>query len=534
MQPCNCKMSTTISNCGVDLCAPIAVCPPQVGHPGVTPPTITIEDLLKLIETKCDKETCKLLSYEIGLLYLLLELDRDDHSHPDHPLHPGNGGGTNPGNPGGGTPIPPVHHKKFQLIKNMVQDLKGGKLKDHYPSAQLLKDELLKLWQCLANKLQHHGEWKDNWSFRDIQQLPGGNCLFEHGKDPAPGKIKVVTPVDVGSTVFHEIEGKHCLFESLVDNNITEPSKLAVLEGKWMNYCDLKEVIDCVLPRKIITNCKDKCDDPNKDGVHEDLVLCKRVSNLEECVICTVIDTNTVDLTKTRLPDNGSTVKPSQVGNSIKADVIISKQPNNGIVAKPDGIWGDHVVNFAMVKNPTTHKNEYVITMGNGKKFTVPCCWETVAITSDAHTFKAETKPGGVDKSKFIRQGSVTIPAGTARALYQVNSSNAGYAHYGPTTGTAGSSGPHDSSSVYMGYRILVNGKVKGRQAWANDEDTIYKGDTSDVVAHMSEQMILTGGDVITMQVEYGDHTDQGMAPIGSIDFHADSAYIDILQIKNI
>jgi len=482
---------------------------------GAAPATITIEDLLKLIESKCDRDICKLLSYEMGLLYLLLELER-----PVNPVDPGPGGG-------GGTIIPPVHHKKFQLIKNMVDNLQGGKLKDHYPSAQLLKDELLKLWQCLSNKLQHHGEWKDNWTYRTVETIKGSSCLLEHGKDPSPEKIKVITPVDVGSTVFNTIEGKKCLFESLVDNNTTEPSKLSVLEGKWMNYCDLKTVIDCIIPRVKITDCKDACDDPNHDGVLEGRPLC-------ECVICTVVDTNTVNLTKTKLPKSKD--NPLGQGNSIKADVIISKQPGNGIVAKPDGIWGDHVVGFDLVKQ--AGGDVYKITMGNGKVFTAKCCDDTVTLTSDAHTFKAETKPGGVDKAKFIRQGSIAIPAGVPRALYQVNSSNAGYAHSGPTTGILGSSGPHDASSAYMGYRILVTRKGKivhtGRQAWANDEDAIYKGDTTDMVAHMSEQIVLEAGDVITMQVEYGDHTDQGMAPIGSIDFHADSAYIDILQIRKI
>ena len=103
----------------------------------------------------------------------------------------------------------------------------------------------------MYDKQQHHGMWKDNFTTRDV--IPTEDMCLLDGEEDAPKTIKVITPVDVGSTVFNIIEGKKCLFESLVDNNITEPTKLSVLEGKWINYCDIKAVIDCVLPRKIIT-----------------------------------------------------------------------------------------------------------------------------------------------------------------------------------------------------------------------------------------------------------------------------------------
>ena len=321
-RPCQCKISTTTTNCSTGYCAPTVV-PPTICAPGSsrpTPPKITIEDLLKLIESKCDKETCQLLQYEIELLYLLLELERPT-------LPPG----TNPP----GVIVPPVHHKKFQLIANMVDTLQGGKLKDKYPSAQLLKDELLLLWQCMYNKQQHHGEWDKNFTYREVIKF-GDNekCLLDGGKDPAPDKLKVITPVDVGSTVFNTVDGKRCLFESLVDNNIVEPTKLSVLDGLWMNYCDLKEVIDCVLPRTKITDCKEACDDTNKDGVKEGKKLCKRVTDIEDCTICTVVDTNSVDLTKTKLA-NG-------VGNSLKADVKIDPDAKNLLSITPNGLLATH------------------------------------------------------------------------------------------------------------------------------------------------------------------------------------------------
>ena len=543
-QPCNCDMSVTTSSCGVSCPPPVMACPPVACQPGVTPtpPKITIEDLLKLIETKCDKETCKVLQFEIDYLYWLFEQNK--------PGGPSTGGPDIPKCPDGtyechppckdGTwdcyPHNPPHFpdtKLFQLVENMVEKLSGD-LTGKYPSAALFKKELLALWKCMANKQQHHGDWKDNWSYRNIQQLPDGyNCLLDGGKDPAPGKIKVITPVDVGSTVFHEITNdknvtKRCLFESLVDNNIVEPSMASVLDGKWINYCDIKEVIDCVLPRVKITDCKQACDDPNGDGVHEGKSLC-------DCVVCDVVDTNTVDLTKTKLLPSKD--NPLGRGNSIKADVIIDPKAGNIITANANGLYAtaptdNYVTKFELVGG------KYKITMKDGKVLTAACCAsDKVSITSDSKTFQAETKPGGVDHSKFVRAGSLTVPAGTPRSLYQVNSSNAAYAMFGPTTAALGSvSGPHDVSSAYMGYRIMVNGVVKGRQAWANDEDVIYKGDTTDMVAHMSEQMVLNGGDVLTMEVEYGDHSSgpSGMEPIGHIDFHANSAYIDVLQIKTI
>jgi len=264
-RPCQCKISTTTTNCSTNYCAPTVV-PPTICAPGSsrpTPPKITIEDLLKLIESKCDKEICQLLQYEIELLYLLLELERPT-------LPPG----TNPP----GVIVPPVHHKKFQLIANMVDTLQGGKLKDKYPSAQLLKDELLSLWQCMYNKQQHHGDWSTNFTYRDVIQFGDDKkCLLDGGKDSAPDKIKVITPVDAGSTVFNMVNGKRCLFESLVDNNTTEPTKLSVLDGKWINFCDLKAVIDCVLPRTK-ASCKDACDPANPDGVIEGKTLCERVN----------------------------------------------------------------------------------------------------------------------------------------------------------------------------------------------------------------------------------------------------------------
>jgi hypothetical protein len=187
--------------------------------------------------------------------------------------------GKKPGSPGDGGDKPtPLPDMAFQLIENMVDSLKGD-LTDKYPSAELMKTQIKALWDCLADKQTHHGMWKDNFVTRSIVD-EDNMCLLD-GEDHLPKTTTFVIPVDVGSTVFHVIEGRKCLFESLVDNNTTEPSKASVLEGKWMNYCDIKDVIDCVLPRALVDNCEQVCDDSNKDGVIEGKTICERLEAIE-------------------------------------------------------------------------------------------------------------------------------------------------------------------------------------------------------------------------------------------------------------
>ena len=600
-------MSTTTSSCvtppNVAVCVPT---PPTGG--GVYPPVVTIDDLLELLKKKCDKDTCQIIQYEVDLLYTLLGITKPTvPSVPVVPGTPGNGGGTNPGTPtnpiipglpGGSIPIPPIHFDKFQTIKNMVDKLDASNQKDKYPTAELLKEELKKLWRCMTTKADHHGTWVDNWTYRDVVSTTDA-CAFEHGKDPAPGKIKVITPVDVGSTVFHTVKDENghsrtCLFESLVDNNIVEPSKLSVLDGKWLNYCDIKDVIDCVLPRKKITDCKAKCDDPNGDGVHEDKKLCERVKCIEKQIcntdckvgvptLCERVTKNTTDIAtnKANIASNlakinnntthiatntaGIATNKTAIGHNASAIATnktaighntsgVAANKATGAANKATGATNkaaiahnksaiatnlghiDHgaVAKFELVSG--AHGPEYKLTMKGGRVLTAKCCAaDKVVAVSDGTTFKGETKSGGVDQEKFTRIGSVTVPAGTPRSLFQVNSSNAAYAQTGGATaelpGTATT-----VSSAYMGYRVIVTRaghKTAGRQAWANDHDTVYKGNTADMVAHMSEQMILVGGDVLTLEVEYGDHSqDQHLPAMAKFDFKANSAYIDLLQIK--
>jgi len=113
-----------------------------------------------------------------------------------------------------------------------------------------------------------------------------------------------------------------------------------------------------------------------------------------------------------------------------------------------------------------------------------------------------------------------------------VSASNAMYAHSSSGAPIHGSGAL--PSSAYMGFYINVNGKRVGRLAWANDRDSIYKGDIADLVAVGSQHLTLSGGDILTMEVEYGDHAEQSLPPIGHFDFKADSAYIDIMHIKTV
>ena len=316
---CGCNMNHSTCNvCGQSPCR----CNTKQGiisfQPVPNTPTITIESLLKLIEAKCDKETCRQLQFELDLLYGLLQIPKPKYPAVFPPSTPPGMIPKVPPVNGGSGPLPPL---AFQLISNMVESLNGN-IKNKYPSAELLKQQLTALWKCVYDKQQHHGEWKDNFTYRDVNSSDS-KCLLDGSKDYAPSKIKVVTPVDVGSTVFNTVDGKNCLFESLVDNNTVEPTKLSVLEGLWMNYCDIKDVINCVLPRRIITDCHENCDDPNHDGVFEDEKLC-------DCVICKVVDTYSVDLTKTKLPKG--------IGNSIKADVRLDPNSKNLLSITPQGL----------------------------------------------------------------------------------------------------------------------------------------------------------------------------------------------------
>ena len=247
-------------SCGRNPCQCHTVCvtppvciPPVPSRPPLA--TITIEELLKLIESKCDKATCEYLKEEIDKLNELLGVDPTNPDTPDI---------------------------AFQLVSNMVESLEGD-LTDRYPSAELLKTQLQSLWKCMYDKHQHHGEWVDNYVVRDVNKEEDENCLIDGDPNSIPDTIKVIVPVDVGSTVFHTIDGRRCLYESLIDNNTEEPSALGVLEGKWLNYCDVQDVISCVLPRRKVEDCTETCDDPNNDGVIEEATLCERVTKVEEC-----------------------------------------------------------------------------------------------------------------------------------------------------------------------------------------------------------------------------------------------------------
>ncbi len=250
-------------DCHTECKVPGKCIPPTVGRKKPSAPTVTIQGLLDLIEEKCDKETCKILQAEIELLYILLGLEDERID----------------GLPKPGTKPKPKPELAFQLIKNMVDSLKGD-LKGKYPSAELLKQQIQALWKCMYNKQEHHGDWKDNFTLRTVTPETDDLCALDGEVDTAPKTIKVITPVDVGSTVFNTIDGRRCLFESLVDNNTVEPTKLSVLQGKWINYCDIKDAIDCVLPRHIATDCHEACDDPNKDGVIEEKTLCQQLAEI--------------------------------------------------------------------------------------------------------------------------------------------------------------------------------------------------------------------------------------------------------------
>ncbi len=307
------RMNNSCSTCGQTPCqchtackAPVACITPSLSH-RPKPQTTTVAGLLALIAAKCDDYTCQLIQTEVSLLFTLLGLEdykvthtidelgviRDELGNVVHDVSLINTDIHTIVDINGnfvdilghiiqqaGTDFDrlTLADLAFQLISNITDTLEGD-LTDKYPSAELLKTQLKALWSCIKDDHKHHGDWGSNFTMRQV--TPSDElCLLDGDADNAPLAIKVFTPVDVGSTVFNYIDGRKCLFESLVNNNTDEPNKLSVLEGKWLNYCDMKDAIDCVLPRRI-GSCHENCDDPNKDGVIEDKTMCERMEAVE-------------------------------------------------------------------------------------------------------------------------------------------------------------------------------------------------------------------------------------------------------------
>ncbi len=246
------------NSCGYDPCqchtscnTPVACIPAPLAH-RPSSPTVSVEGLLKLIDAKCDEEICGFIQGEITLLFMLLGLE----GHRPPPPATFNFIPALPTTPVAGvvTPAaqfnfsatsPGVPVKVIQLISNMVETLNGD-LTNKYASAELLKKEIKTIWECLYNKQQHHGDWDTNFIIRDLLHSEDDHCLFDGDPNSIPNTIKVVVPVDVGSTVFHTVNGERQLFGSLVDNNITEPSQASVDAGKWINYSDTTKIADAM------------------------------------------------------------------------------------------------------------------------------------------------------------------------------------------------------------------------------------------------------------------------------------------------
>lgn len=295
---------------------------------------------------------------------------------------------------------------------------------------------------------------------------------------------------------------------------------------KWIEYleCDgrVPDLMECVLP----------IGKPS---------LCERVTVLEDAIDNVVTNTTrnadgsiTIDTAEGGTFNIPAIVIPPDMDTNIHAvSYTYNSTAHKYVITMNDGTTLDAVApEDTYVTGFTFSNDKYIITLSNGNTFEAPCCApKPVTVVSASTTFQQETKPGGTQGGqKFVRQGSLTVPAGTPRSVFQVASGNQAYAH----SSQADDIGGTNVSSSFMGYKIQVNGVTVGRSAWSADHDTLYRGNTSDLSCNMVEQMTLKGGDVLTMEVEYGDHTEQGLTPMDSFLFTADSAYIELLQIKTI
>jgi len=213
---CGCGMSTCYVCNPSDRCGtvtpPVDVPVDTPVNPPATSPKITLEDLLKLIDSKCDQTECDEIKEILG----------------------GNNGVEIEGN-------------KIQTFVDVLDE----DLIEKYPSAKLLKDELLLLWKCTYNRQKHHGKWEDN-TVKSTLTSESGKCLLE-GNNPVVVDTRI--GVDAGDTVHSgfevvrnqvtgtfdpvlDVSGEPVpvLWTSLVDNNITEPSVHGTETWMPLNY----------------------------------------------------------------------------------------------------------------------------------------------------------------------------------------------------------------------------------------------------------------------------------------------------------
>jgi len=138
---------------------------------------------------------------------------------------------------------------QYQLIANMIDSLDGD-LEGKYPSAALLKEELIKLWKCVYTRHKHYGLWEDNFIIQDTT-TPEAECLIEDNNLPTTQKVQI--PIDIGDTV---IGADGCIYESLRDNNTVKPTPAAVYDGIYRSNCLELDVLNCVIPENGDTICQ--------------------------------------------------------------------------------------------------------------------------------------------------------------------------------------------------------------------------------------------------------------------------------------
>ena len=87
-----------------------------------------------------------------------------------------------------------------------------------------------------------------------------------------PGEVIQRIPFMEGDVANY----KGCLWESLVNNNITEPTLKNQRDGLWLNKCSLIDAINCLFPVEDNASCEEGCDE-----VKALPTLCERVTELE-------------------------------------------------------------------------------------------------------------------------------------------------------------------------------------------------------------------------------------------------------------
>lgn len=193
------------------------------------------------------------------------------------------------------------------------------------------------------------GKWEDAYAPTDIVD---GVCI------PKGADTRTRIPINKGDVVEHN----GCNYMSLVDKNTSEPTDKTVYEGKWVNLCEVPDVFNCVLGKKVDVT---QAGDPVVFGKN----ICERVAYLEE-------QTDNVVVSVTKDADTGVVTMTTLDGTKFTFDdnvvTTVTKDKNTGIVTLKTRDGETFTFDDNVITSITKDKNTGTITLKtrDGKTFT--------------------------------------------------------------------------------------------------------------------------------------------------------------------